>query len=168
MQKTGAGLHTANSCYWDTAMDGKQLSVTSFELLLSKKQPIRMRIDWFSSLLFSFVGSCSLCFSSVLFSVVPLLLSFLFQLGTTSSISPHLYPASRKLPTYPSACLSLQEAAPWDGRIAPCTVSSVCSLWLSHKTHTHTYRHRKSAVCSCERQGATMCHMSPHPHIRCM
>ncbi|XP_040887964.1 dynein light chain Tctex-type 3-like [Toxotes jaculatrix] len=22
MQKTGAGLHTANSCYWDTAMDG--------------------------------------------------------------------------------------------------------------------------------------------------
>ncbi|XP_019746753.1 dynein light chain Tctex-type 3-like [Hippocampus comes] len=21
MQKTGAGLHTANSCYWDTAMD---------------------------------------------------------------------------------------------------------------------------------------------------
>lgn len=24
MQKTGAGLHTANSCYWDTAMDGKQ------------------------------------------------------------------------------------------------------------------------------------------------
>ncbi len=26
MQKTGAGLHTANSCYWDTAMDGKQSS----------------------------------------------------------------------------------------------------------------------------------------------
>uniref|UniRef100_A0A3Q3F6U2 Dynein light chain Tctex-type 3 n=1 Tax=Labrus bergylta TaxID=56723 RepID=A0A3Q3F6U2_9LABR len=23
MQKTGAGLHTANSCYWDTTMDGK-------------------------------------------------------------------------------------------------------------------------------------------------
>uniref|UniRef100_A0A8C5GL96 Dynein light chain Tctex-type 3 n=1 Tax=Gouania willdenowi TaxID=441366 RepID=A0A8C5GL96_GOUWI len=23
MQKTGAGLHTANSCYWDTAMDGE-------------------------------------------------------------------------------------------------------------------------------------------------
>ncbi|TDG96091.1 hypothetical protein EPR50_G00235900 [Perca flavescens] len=22
MQKTGAGLHTANSCYWDTAVDG--------------------------------------------------------------------------------------------------------------------------------------------------
>ncbi|CAN9498401.1 unnamed protein product [Ophioblennius macclurei] len=22
MQKTGAGLHTANSCYWDTTMDG--------------------------------------------------------------------------------------------------------------------------------------------------
>uniref|UniRef100_M3ZW26 Dynein light chain Tctex-type 3 n=2 Tax=Xiphophorus TaxID=8082 RepID=M3ZW26_XIPMA len=22
MQKTGAGLHTANSCYWDTSMDG--------------------------------------------------------------------------------------------------------------------------------------------------
>lgn len=22
MQKTGAGLHTANSCYWDSAMDG--------------------------------------------------------------------------------------------------------------------------------------------------
>uniref|UniRef100_A0A8C5F4S4 Dynein light chain Tctex-type 3 n=1 Tax=Gadus morhua TaxID=8049 RepID=A0A8C5F4S4_GADMO len=22
MQKCGAGLHTANSCYWDTAMDG--------------------------------------------------------------------------------------------------------------------------------------------------
>ncbi|XP_037552642.1 dynein light chain Tctex-type 1 [Nematolebias whitei] len=22
MQKTGAGLHTANSCYWDTALDG--------------------------------------------------------------------------------------------------------------------------------------------------
>ncbi|XP_077574189.1 dynein light chain Tctex-type 3-like [Stigmatopora nigra] len=22
MQKTGAGLHTANSCYWDTAADG--------------------------------------------------------------------------------------------------------------------------------------------------
>ncbi|XP_077423111.1 dynein light chain Tctex-type 3-like [Vanacampus margaritifer] len=22
MQKTGNGLHTANSCYWDTAMDG--------------------------------------------------------------------------------------------------------------------------------------------------
>lgn len=24
MQKTGAGLHTANSCYWDTTMDGKE------------------------------------------------------------------------------------------------------------------------------------------------
>ncbi|KAG9334425.1 hypothetical protein JZ751_007681 [Albula glossodonta] len=23
MQKSGAGLHTANSCYWDTATDGK-------------------------------------------------------------------------------------------------------------------------------------------------
>ncbi|KAM6945674.1 dynein light chain Tctex-type 3-like [Aplochiton taeniatus] len=23
MQKSGAGLHTANSCYWDTASDGK-------------------------------------------------------------------------------------------------------------------------------------------------
>lgn len=23
MQKTGAGLHTANSCYWDTSMDGE-------------------------------------------------------------------------------------------------------------------------------------------------
>lgn len=23
MQKTGAGLHTANSCYWDTALDGE-------------------------------------------------------------------------------------------------------------------------------------------------
>ncbi|XP_003966694.1 dynein light chain Tctex-type 3-like [Takifugu rubripes] len=22
MQKTGAGLHSANSCYWDTSMDG--------------------------------------------------------------------------------------------------------------------------------------------------
>lgn len=31
MQKTGAGLHTANSCYWDTTMDGRQLS-TSAEL----------------------------------------------------------------------------------------------------------------------------------------
>uniref|UniRef100_A0A8C1U9G2 Dynein light chain Tctex-type 3 n=1 Tax=Cyprinus carpio TaxID=7962 RepID=A0A8C1U9G2_CYPCA len=23
MQKSGAGLHTANSCYWDTTTDGK-------------------------------------------------------------------------------------------------------------------------------------------------
>ncbi|MGH0167961.1 UNVERIFIED_CONTAM: hypothetical protein FKN15_057818 [Acipenser sinensis] len=25
MQKSGAGLHTANSCYWDTTTDGKTL-----------------------------------------------------------------------------------------------------------------------------------------------
>lgn len=31
MQKIGAGLHTANSCYWDTAMDGKQLTLTCQE-----------------------------------------------------------------------------------------------------------------------------------------
>lgn len=24
MQKSGAGLHTANSCYWDTATDGER------------------------------------------------------------------------------------------------------------------------------------------------
>lgn len=29
MQKTGAGLHTANSCYWDTTMDGRQLSTSA-------------------------------------------------------------------------------------------------------------------------------------------
>ena len=34
MQKCGAGLHTANSCYWDTAMDGKHLlCYLSFSLL---------------------------------------------------------------------------------------------------------------------------------------
>jgi len=26
MQKSGAGLHTANSCYWDTTTDGKAFS----------------------------------------------------------------------------------------------------------------------------------------------
>lgn len=31
MQKSGAGLHTANSCYWDTTTDGK--AVSSIQLL---------------------------------------------------------------------------------------------------------------------------------------
>uniref|UniRef100_A0AAQ5ZN12 Dynein light chain Tctex-type 3 n=1 Tax=Amphiprion ocellaris TaxID=80972 RepID=A0AAQ5ZN12_AMPOC len=33
MQKTGAGLHTANSCYWDTAMDDSESMRNSSESL---------------------------------------------------------------------------------------------------------------------------------------
>lgn len=40
MQKTGAGLHTANSCYWDTSMDGNpKISIFTqsiFPCVLSK------------------------------------------------------------------------------------------------------------------------------------
>lgn len=32
MQKTGAGLHTANSCYWDTTLDGRQLRTSAVDL----------------------------------------------------------------------------------------------------------------------------------------
>lgn len=40
MQKTGAGLHSANSCYWDTGVDGRRLSVAkslSIDLFIPNK-----------------------------------------------------------------------------------------------------------------------------------
>lgn len=39
MQKTGAGLHTANSCYWDTTMDGEN------QCCLFKKNTIMTWLD---------------------------------------------------------------------------------------------------------------------------
>lgn len=33
MQKSGAGLHTANSCYWDTTTDGENWMFLLFENL---------------------------------------------------------------------------------------------------------------------------------------
>uniref|UniRef100_A0A3Q2QRV0 Dynein light chain Tctex-type 3 n=1 Tax=Fundulus heteroclitus TaxID=8078 RepID=A0A3Q2QRV0_FUNHE len=36
MQKSGAGLHTANACYWDTTTDGKRQQSCFMWLLASK------------------------------------------------------------------------------------------------------------------------------------
>jgi hypothetical protein len=38
MQKSGAGLHTANSCYWDTATDGER-DETPMHTVLTFEQP---------------------------------------------------------------------------------------------------------------------------------
>lgn len=88
MQKSGAGLHTANSCYWDTATDGEKKN-------LNRK--IWNKYSWYIVLLELFPPGekCNanfLCNASYL-------------------------------------CL-FQEAAQSGGRIAPCTVLSVCLLWL--------------------------------------
>lgn len=41
LQKTGAGLHTANSCYWDTALDGENFNWERHTLTCSVQKTTR-------------------------------------------------------------------------------------------------------------------------------
>lgn len=75
-----------------------------------------------------------------------------------------------------TSCLSLQEAAQWDGRTAPCIVWSVCLQLPFNNRHTHTHTpitHLYTPLHTCawtpvtkdrdaertsRQQGATKCH----------
>lgn len=42
MQKNGAGLHTASSCFWDNSSDGKERNCWIFQLATLMQVPLRL------------------------------------------------------------------------------------------------------------------------------
>ena len=118
MQKSGAGLHTANSCYWDTATDGEETctSLTFYPQLFSPVSHLRVPTKDF---VMSQFHKCDSLFSRY---NLQLCVCVLLQCVCVCSVVAKILSWDDFSVLIGSPVASVpQEAARSGGRIAPCT-----------------------------------------------